>query len=660
MIQSHPRWRSVRLARAGVTFAAIVGLALSTPALVSAQPTQTSPGAAQQAPVWGQDLGSKPPVRTDTTVNAAPMPADAAPVPSVARSREVGQQEISAQAWTKRPPANRQSVEPPRVDWAPTDQPMSRVALGEMRSDREEIPEGFTKADADKAETMEAALTAQRSDMGIMAAPGCQVYWPAPFEVCGAIRDKYNALGGPNSFLLFPKTNEITNPDGIGKRTEFQNGPIYWSPQGGAHPVVNHFLAAWARLGYENSYIGYPTTDEIVNADGIGRRQHFTGSTIYWRLNEAYSVGGAIADKWNSLGAERTDGLLGYPTSDEEILPDGVGRMNTFQRGVIYWHPTTGAQAVTNHLAAGWARNGWETGDLGYPTADETSTSNGLGRMQPFQHGRIYASPEGTVAGVHGAILDKWLSINAENGYLGYPILDEEPSPTGVGRFTTFENGLVYWNPATGAHPMAWPILAEWIASGTESGTYGAPIEDMQVNHQNRTVSQKFERGQLVQPAIHVYGPNSRPPSIMDNIAASAQNSPSTRIAQDEFYCQMWTEEVHASHHMASRGLNVRGGTDCQGRQMRELRHSSFRIYEDRWWGGDIIGQHTGNNGQEGNFNFGATRLSINASSTKCNNGMKVWATLRGSAVDQNGNFETGKFDSFQTHGVQEINDCAT
>lgn len=176
---------------------------------------------------------------------------------------------------------------------------------------------------------MEAAL----ADDGVraMAAPGCQVYWPAPYEVCGAIRDKYNELGGPNSFLLFPKTNELTNPDGVGKRTEFLNGPIYWSPQGGAHPVVNHFLAAWARHNYETGYIGYPTTDELVNPDGIGRRQHFTGATIYWHLNEAYSVGGAIADTWHERGAEGATGLLGYPTSDEEPLPDGVGRRNTFE-----------------------------------------------------------------------------------------------------------------------------------------------------------------------------------------------------------------------------------------------------------------------------------------------------------------------------------------
>ncbi|MCS4255979.1 hypothetical protein M2405_004282 [Rhodococcus erythropolis] len=115
------------------------------------------------------------------------------------------------------------------------------------------------------------------------------------------------------------------------------NGPIYWSAAGGAHPVVNHFLAAWARHGYEGGYIGYPTTDEIVNADGVGRRQEFTGAAIYWRLNEAYSIGGAIRDKWAAMGGE--SGALGYPITDE--LP-GVrhgGRYNDFTNGTTAWKP---------------------------------------------------------------------------------------------------------------------------------------------------------------------------------------------------------------------------------------------------------------------------------------------------------------------------------
>lgn len=293
---------------------------------------------------------------------------------------------LSQEQWNRRPVAQRGETPKLEQEWRATDSPNRQVTPGEMRSDREEIPAGFTKADADKAETMEATLAGGDGAIQAQAAAGCQVYWPSPYEVCGAIRDKYNALGGPNSFLLFPKTNEITNPDGIGKRTEFQNGPIYWSPQGGAHPVVNHFLAAWARHGYENSYIGYPTTDEITNPDGIGKRQHFTGSTIYWYLNEAYSVGGAIADKWHTLGAEQ--GLLGYPISDERILPDGQGRMNRFENGVIYWHPTTGAHEITGLILSEWEKVGFELSTYGYPVAPPTPPQEGF-VFQDFQHGTL-------------------------------------------------------------------------------------------------------------------------------------------------------------------------------------------------------------------------------------------------------------------------------
>ena len=121
-----------------------------------------------------------------------------------------------------------------------------------MRSDREEIPGGFTKEQADLAETMEAQKLAVTTQA---LTAGCQVYWPSPYEVCGAIKDKYNSLGGPNSFLLWPTTNELVNPDGFGRRSVFQNGPIYWSSASGAHPVANHFFAAWQRNGWEGGVL---------------------------------------------------------------------------------------------------------------------------------------------------------------------------------------------------------------------------------------------------------------------------------------------------------------------------------------------------------------------------------------------------------------------
>ena len=323
-----------------------------------------------------------PDIAPETSVPAAPPPAD---VSTRSDGTVAGSRVPTGQGGQPRSAPQARTPETLEEPWTSTVNPRATVVPGQMRSDREPIPAGFTKADADKAETMEARINSERS-LRVMAAPGCQVYWPAPFEVCGAIRDKYNALGGPNSFLLFPKTNELTNPDGVGKRTEFMNGPIYWSPQGGAHPVVNHFLAAWARHGYENSYIGYPTTDEIVNPDGIGRRQHFTGSTIYWHLNEAYSIGGAIADKWNSLGAER--GQLGYPISDELVLPDGQGRMNRFQHGVIYWHPTTGAHEITGNILSEWSSAGFERSGLRYPIEAPNQEVAGA-TSQRFQGGYL-------------------------------------------------------------------------------------------------------------------------------------------------------------------------------------------------------------------------------------------------------------------------------
>lgn len=318
------------------------------------------------------------------------MPADAMPLEepparASATTRQAPGTALTQEQWNRRPVAQRGETPKLEQEWRATDDPNRDVVPGEMRSDREEIPAGFTKSEADKAETMEAALAGGDGAIRALVAPGCQVYWPAPYEVCGAIRDKYNELGGPNSFLLFPKTNELTNPDGIGKRTEFLNGPIYWSPQGGAHPVVNHFLAAWARHGYENSYIGYPTTDEIVNPDGLGRRQHFTGSTIYWKLNEAYSIGGAIADKWHQVGAE--SGTLGYPTSDELVLSDGVGRLNLFESGAIAWHPAFGARVMTDATYFIWQTKGLQAG-IGYPIEDEIPGEDG-GPIQEFSNGRV-------------------------------------------------------------------------------------------------------------------------------------------------------------------------------------------------------------------------------------------------------------------------------
>lgn len=281
-------------------------------------------------------------------------------------------------------PALSSKTAEPDLDWKPTKNPNLTVVPGQMRSDREEIPAGFTKEEADQAEIAEARAATSRSFAG------CQYYWPSPHAVCGAIRDEYNSLGGPASFLSYPNSPELTNPDGHGKRTQFLNGPIYWSAATGAHPVVNSFLNRWGVHGYEGGWLGYPTTDEIVHADGVGRHQEFQGGAIYVAFQNAIgsTITGAIRDKWNSVGAHTPGSLLGYPTSDEIMLPDGQGRMNRFERGVIYWHPSRGAHPVTGGILDIWASSGYEQGEYGYPTGDAVNQAGTL--KQGFENGWIH------------------------------------------------------------------------------------------------------------------------------------------------------------------------------------------------------------------------------------------------------------------------------
>jgi len=222
-------------------------------------------------------------------------------------------------------------------------------------------------------------------------------------EVHGAIRDHFNALGGPGGFLGYPTTDESATPDGVGRYNHFANaGSIYYTPKTGARSVHGAIRDHWAGMGWETGPIGYPTTDESTTPDGVGHYNHFTGgdgaSIYYTPSTGAQSVHGAVRDHWAALGYET--GPMGYPTTDESPSADGVGRYNGFTGGdgaAIYWSPATGAQSVHGAIRARWASLGYETGSLGYPTSDEFAVPGG--RRNTFQHGSITFSNGTTQVG---------------------------------------------------------------------------------------------------------------------------------------------------------------------------------------------------------------------------------------------------------------------
>lgn len=216
-------------------------------------------------------------------------------------------------------------------------------------------------------------------------------------DVIGAILERYRASGGPGGVHGFPVTDE-QNAVG-GRRSLFQNGAIYWSPQTGAHSVSGAIWHDYDAVGRETSLLGFPVTDEMSTPDGRGRFNRFEGGVVLWTpAYGARAVYGAIVARYDAMGAENS--VLGYPVTDELVTPNRQGRFNHFERGSVYWSARSGAHAVYGAIRERWGQLGWENSALGFPVSEEYPIPGG--RAQDFQYGTITWTP-GAGAVVTGA-----------------------------------------------------------------------------------------------------------------------------------------------------------------------------------------------------------------------------------------------------------------
>lgn len=167
------------------------------------------------------------------------------------------------------------------------------------------------------------------------------------------------------------------------------------------------------------------------------------------------------------LGAASADS----PTPRATPAPRSDGFWQRFERGWVYWTPRTGAHWVTGAIFAKWAELRWEQGFLGFPLTDESPTPDGVGRFNHFEGGSIYWTPGIGAHEVHGAIRELWAKSGWELGELGYPTSDEMDSDDGAGRRTLFQYGAISWDPKSGARIEAATAERAGVADKT------APVE---------------------------------------------------------------------------------------------------------------------------------------------------------------------------------------
>jgi len=84
----------------------------------------------------------------------------------------------------------------------------------------------------------------------------------------------------------------------------------------------------------------------------------------------------------------------------------------------------------------------------------------------------------GTPYAVVGEIEKKWTALGGCTSIVGAPFTNERGTPDGVGRYSVFERGSIYWTPALGAHEVHGRIRDAYAAAGWEAGELGYPISD--------------------------------------------------------------------------------------------------------------------------------------------------------------------------------------
>lgn len=200
------------------------------------------------------------------------------------------------------------------------------------------------------------------------------------------IDNRYAADNGFRSALGSPVADEVVS--GIVHYRDFAHGRAYWTERSGVHyvtgPLKDTFIAGGAHSNY-----GEPITDiklDTVNNKGYWA-DFYSGRTLYYDGVGTREIRGSIRSRWIAIG--RSANICGYPTTNELVAADGVGRYNKMSgdRCYIYFSAASGAHVVRGKIGDKWIALGGVKSRLKYPTSDEYKTA--YGARSDFQGGSI-------------------------------------------------------------------------------------------------------------------------------------------------------------------------------------------------------------------------------------------------------------------------------
>ncbi|SHG72488.1 Ig-like domain-containing protein [Geodermatophilus nigrescens] len=278
------------------------------------------------------------------------------------------------------------------------------------------------------------------------------------------------------------------------------SGPVTGTPR-----LLSSIGLLHVDLGGSGGPLGPVTVPE--RAIPGGRQQDHSHGVIVQRDGEdPFSVRDASATEYASAGGAAGD--LGFPLMESECGLRDFGCFQLFEGGSIWSSSYTSTRVVRQVIEDGWAATGYEEGPLGYPTVPQVVIRGGV--MQRFEDGGVYWSPATGSHGVSGPIWDTWSATGWEFGALGYPVTDEVCGLRDGGCFQHFQRGSIYSTPGTGTHAVLGGIRDSWARAGWEHSPLGYPVTGQVCGLRDGGCFQHFQGGSVYSTpatgAQHVLG----------------------------------------------------------------------------------------------------------------------------------------------------------
>lgn len=136
-------------------------------------------------------------------------------------------------------------------------------------------------------------------------------------------------------------------------------------------------------------------------------------------------------------------------------------------------------------------------------TNGENACPDKVGRWAQFENGYIYWTPATGAHAIPLQVFETWAGLKWETGALGYPTGDHTVLADGV--VQGFEHGAIYRRNGQPGFFVTGDIRSHWNRSGFENGPYGWPVSN-EIVTKSGTRYQVFEKGRLVWSPDKVVG----------------------------------------------------------------------------------------------------------------------------------------------------------